>query len=84
MKIEEIETKVNQFLNQHMLLSLDNLESFRNTNLFDAGLIDSFGLVELVSFLEKTFCIKIEDSDIADMSLVSIQNIVDTVNRKMK
>jgi len=52
------------------------------TDLFLEGLIDSFGFVELVTFLEETFQIHFEESEIKFESLNTVSNIVATVKKK--
>lgn len=53
-----------------------------NTDLFQEGLIDSFGFVELVVYLEKTFSIHFEESEFTSNGLNTVANIVATVKRK--
>ncbi len=48
-----------------------------NHSLFDDGLIDSFGLIQLITFLENKFDVSI------DMSDISIENF-DTINQIVK
>lgn len=52
------------------------------TNLFEAGVLDSFGLIELVKFLEKEFSISIEDEEIASPALASLAGMTSLVERK--
>lgn len=50
-----------------------------DTDLFEAGLIDSFGFVELVSFLEGTFEVKFTDDDLASPDTATLGGITRTV-----
>jgi acyl carrier protein len=43
--------------------------------LFETGVLDSFGLPDLVSELEKTFKVKIPDSDLRPANFSSVQKI---------
>ncbi|MBS0245094.1 MAG: acyl carrier protein [Proteobacteria bacterium] len=52
-----------------------------DTNLFDAGLIDSFGFTQLVAFLEETFAITLTEDDFASDDISSLNGIVRIVNR---
>ena len=52
------------------------------TNLFRQGIIDSYGYVELVVFLEKTFKIKISDDDQTSGALASLAKMTALVNEK--
>lgn len=48
-------------------------------NLFDAGLIDSFALTDLVALLEKEFGFKVPDEDLSPRKFASIEKIDDYV-----
>ena len=51
-------------------------------SLLGKGVIDSTGVLELVSFLQERFAIRMEDEEIVPDNLDSIQNLVNYVNRK--
>lgn len=44
-------------------------------SLFDSGVLDSFGLQDLVTALEKTFGVKIPDSDLTPRKFDSVERI---------
>lgn len=46
------------------------------------GIIDSTGVLELVAFLEETFAIKVEDTDLIPENLDSIAQVIAFVQRK--
>ena len=56
---------------------LDNDQSF-----LESGIIDSTGMLELVSFIEEQFGIKIEDEELVPANLDSVNNVVRFVNNK--
>ncbi len=45
------------------------------TDFFDKGIIDSTGVIELVSFLEETFNISVDDDELIPENLSSLKNI---------
>jgi acyl carrier protein len=49
-------------------------------SLFDAGLLDSFGLADLVSSLEKEFSLKVPDADLNPRKFDSVERIVEYLN----
>lgn len=51
-------------------------------SLFDAGVLDSFSLVDLVTGLEQTFSIKIPDSDLNPRQFDSIERIEQYIKSK--
>jgi acyl carrier protein len=80
-KDESVYEAVTGFLTKKFKIQLG--ENFNeHTDLFQEGLIDSFGFVELVGFLEKTFYIHFEDAELTTNSLNTVDNIVTTVKRK--
>jgi len=51
-------------------------------SLIDEGIIDSFGLIELASFLEKAFIIPITDTDLTRDNFGSVNKMIALVHRK--
>jgi acyl carrier protein len=73
MKLEEVVRKINTYLSSNK----SNLSFGEYDNLFDIGIIDSFGLIELVLFIEKEFSISIEIEDLSEdnfSNVISISN----------
>jgi acyl carrier protein len=54
------------------------------TSFLDAGIIDSTGVLELVSFLETTFGIEVQDDEMLPENLDSIRAITSYVSRKLE
>ncbi|HQI39725.1 MAG: acyl carrier protein [Ignavibacteriales bacterium UTCHB2] len=54
-----------------------------DTDFFDQGIIDSTGVVELVSFLEETFNISIDDEELIPENLSSLKNIDVFLQKKL-
>ena len=48
----------------------------------DQGIIDSTGVLELVTFLEERFAIKIADNELVPQNLDSIDNLVRFIEHK--
>lgn len=55
-----------------------------DTQLFDEGIFDSMGLLNLISFLEEDFNVKIEDSELDATNFGSIAAIISFLERKLK
>jgi acyl carrier protein len=53
-----------------------------DADLLAADLIDSLGITELVSFLERTYGIKVGDEDLAPDNFRTVEAIVALVERK--
>jgi acyl carrier protein len=52
------------------------------TDFFEKGIIDSTGVIELVSFLEETFEISIDDEELIPENLSSLKNIREFLQQK--
>lgn len=51
-------------------------------SLINSGLVDSFGILELVFFMESTFGVRIEDYEILDAEADTINRIVALLGQK--
>ena len=56
-------------------ISKTPLPAHTTDSLFEAGVLDSFSLVDLVAGLEQSFGIKIPDSDLNPRQFDSLENI---------
>ena len=56
----------------------------RDQSLVELGVVDSYGVVELVDFLERTWSIVIEDSEITRETMGSIDKMASLVFRKVE
>lgn len=55
-----------------------------DTSLIDKGIIDSTGVLEVVGFIEQTFGIAVDDSELLPENLDTIQGIAAYVIRKQE
>ena len=54
-----------------------------DTSLLDQGIVDSTGVLEIIGFIEETFGITVEVSELLPENLDSIQGIEQYIIRKM-
>jgi acyl carrier protein len=76
------ETTIRAFISENFIYGDDASGLDAKASLIDEGLIDSTGVLELVSFLEETFRMQIGDAEIVPENLGSIAEIVAFVERK--
>lgn len=80
---DSVEARIRRFIEDNFLFA-DNLDQFAaEASLIEAGVIDSTGVLELVSFLETDFSIPVADADIVPENLDSIAAITTFVDRKL-
>lgn len=53
-----------------------------NTSFIQSGVIDSTGILELITFLEETYGISIEDHELVPENMDSLLNVAAFVDRK--
>ena len=79
------ETKeiIKTFIIENFLFgSQDGLKD--ETSFLEEGIIDSTGILELVTFLEEEFSITIEDEELVPENLDSINNVTAFLERKIE
>jgi len=54
------------------------------TSFLESGIIDSTGILELITFLEETCHIKVEDEELTPENLDSLEEIHDFLERKLR
>jgi len=79
--VTAIKEQVRQFITTNFYVP-DAAALEDTTSFLDKGIIDSTGVLEVVSFLEQEFGITVEDIEMVPENLDSIGNIVAYVTRK--
>ncbi|MGH9211587.1 MAG: acyl carrier protein [Acidimicrobiales bacterium] len=79
--VDDVAGRVRGFLVETFLLGDD--DGFRaDESLLDAGIIDSTGVMEVVTFLEDSFGISIDDDELVADNLDSVDRLAAFVGRK--
>jgi acyl carrier protein len=78
----ELKTQVRQFILRNYLFSSDEKALDDGVSLMKTGVVDSTGVLELISFLEEQFGVKVEDEEMTPENLDSVDRIVAFVTRK--
>ncbi len=73
---------IKKYIEENFLVKFDKKTLTVNSDLFEADVIDSFGMVEMISFLEKEFKVHFNDEDLMSPKLASIEGIVSLINSK--
>ncbi|MCC4246105.1 phosphopantetheine-binding protein [Stappia indica] len=74
--------KIRDFIEEQFLIEFD--DSFpEDSDLFKEGVMDSFGYVQLIRFLEQEFDIRFTEQEMTGDVLVSLVQIRETVARKV-
>lgn len=78
-----IAAKLREFVRTNFIFGSDAAIA-DGDSLLDAGIIDSTGVMELVSFLEEAFGIEVDDQDLVPENLDSVNALVAFVSRKLE
>jgi acyl carrier protein len=70
---------VDNFLMGDTTTVINDSESF-----MESGIVDSTGMLEIVTFLEQTFAIKVADRELLPENLDSMDRLVKFVDRKQR
>ena len=77
----ELNATIRNFIIENFLFEEDeNLKE--DTSFLEGGIIDSTGILELVTFLEETFEFTVEDEEMVPENLDSIANVVKFIQKK--
>ena len=74
---------ISQFIRNNFLLDDQKKSIDIGISLYEKGIVDSTGVLEIVDFLEEKFGIKIEDDELVPDNLDSINKMSKFVQRKI-
>ncbi len=78
----DIATVIRKYVLENYLFT-DNENELRNDDSFlDKGILDSTGILEIITLIEESFGIKVEDAEMIPENLDSVNNIVAYVTKK--
>lgn len=80
---ESIETQIRMFITQFFPLAAGRKLSSQDA-LLENGVIDSLGVLDLVSFIEQTFAVMIMDEELVPENFQTIERLAAFVQSKHK
>lgn len=78
----QVETKIRAFILNNFLFSEDQSMLSSKDSLLEKGVMDSTGVLELISFLEREFEITLDDAEMIPENLDTVERIVSFIERK--
>ena len=81
--MESMEQRVREFISTTFPVDAGE-ELDTQQNLLDAGVVDSIGVLTIVTWIEETFEVTVEDEDVLPENLGSIAGIIAYVTRKQE
>ncbi len=80
----DIKHKIRIFIRNNFLLGDSSKPLNDDDSFLEKGIIDSTGVLELVSFIEETFNIKVEDEELIPDNLDSVNKLIAYIQAKGK
>ena len=77
-----VSDRIRHFIVHDIMFKDDDSEIGTDDSLLEKGIIDSTGIIQLVTFLEKEFNIKIENQDLLPENFESINSITALVKKR--
>lgn len=82
MCMNDVRSKIRGFIVENFLFgNEDGLKD--DASFLDEGIIDSTGILEMVSYLEEEFSISVDDEELVPENLDSINNVVAYLTKKI-
>tara|TARA_R110002072_G_scaffold145460_1_gene292025 strand:- start:183631 stop:183888 length:258 start_codon:yes stop_codon:yes gene_type:complete len=79
-----IENDVREFVTDNFLFGRTNVSLDGDDSLLEEGLIDSTGVLELVTFIEDKFDVTVEDEELVPDNLDSINRLITFIEAKVE
>ncbi len=77
-----VQDELFKFIRENFIAGRSDAEPGFEESLIDSGIIDSTGVLELVTFIEERFGISVEDDELVPENLDSVKNLVAFLGRK--
>lgn len=71
--------QLKEFLLRNIIKGEEDIDY--DQSLINSGLVDSFGLLEMVTYIEDAFGVRVEDYEILDAEADTLNLIVDLIER---
>ena len=81
--LEQITQNIRNFLLENYLFGYSDNEISNDTSFLEFGILDSFGIIELIAFIENEFGIEISYSEILPENLDSVNCVSRLIYKKM-
>ncbi len=78
----EIKAKIYAFLEDNVLLDSEDEKISDDDSFMENGIIDSTGILELVSYIEEEFEFEVADEELVPDNFDSVNKLTEYINRK--
>lgn len=78
----EVKEQIKKYIAENFLFSSNGFDMDEDESFLEAGVVDSLGVVELVSFVEETYNFEVPDDDIVPDNFDSVDNLAAYISRR--
>jgi len=61
----------------------DDISEEKDADLFEAGLLDSLGIIEVLLKIEEVFGLRLQPTDLEKKDMATVNNLVEFLNSKL-
>jgi len=79
-----IEETIKNFVTSNFIIEENPVPLDNDRSFLDSGIIDSTGILELVSFIEEQYGFKIQDEELIPDNLDSVYKVVRFIEKKLQ
>lgn len=80
--MDTVMDRIRHFIVHDIIFKSDDSKIDIEDSLLEKGIIDSTGIIQLVTFLEKEFNIKVENQDLLPENFETVQSIAQLVKKR--
>ncbi len=80
---DTVELKVSSYIAENILFSRNGYPYPSEASFLENGIVDSMNVLELVTFVEGEYKIKVDDSEIVPDNFDSVRNLARYINSKI-
>jgi acyl carrier protein len=80
--MEKIAAVIRDYIAQNILFSAKGYPYADEASFLDEGIVDSMNVLELVTFVEERFGVKVDQQDIVPDNFDSVRTLADYIRRK--
>lgn len=81
--LEQISQGIRSFLFENYLFGYDENEFTNDSSFLEFGVLDSMGILELITFIESEFDVEVTDAEILPENLDSVNRVSRLVYKKI-
>ena len=84
MTLDDVTSQLGTFVRETFKVSATDADFTDDVNMFDYGYVDSFGAVEIITFVEQRFHVVISDQDLVIHPLNTVREIATLVHQRLE